>query len=341
MKHILITGAGGQLGREMQALAADHPDFTYDFTDAVTLDVTDRGAVDEWFATHPVDFVVNCAAYTAVDRAESDREACHRLNAFAPGCLADAARRNGAQMVHVSTDYVFNGRACVPYTEDCVPDPVSVYGSTKLAGEEAVRASGCRYLIFRTAWLYSPYGKNFMKTMLDLTSRRNSLNVVFDQAGSPTYAADLASAIVHIIDKGLLDRCGIYHYSNEGVCSWYDFAVAIRDLSGNGPGTASGHCCRISPCHSEEFPSRVRRPHYSVLDKSLVKETFGLEVPYWMDSLKDCIARMSPCPPEPAPCHPASALCHPERSEGSEAEPVSCHPASALCHPERSEGSET
>ena len=347
--NILVTGADGQLGSELRNIAdSGAVSHRFIFTDVSGkegsrteyLDITDADAVRKKAMDCNADVIVNCAAYTNVDRAEDDPKTAALLNCTGPENLASAALCCGAVLIHISTDYVFGGDACVPYREDCPAAPESVYGETKLAGEKAVAASGCRYIIIRTAWLYSPYGKNFMKTMLDLTSRRDSLNVVFDQTGSPTYAADLASAIVHIIDKGLLDRCGIYHYSNEGVCSWYDFAVAIRDLSGNGPGTATGHCCRISPCHSEEFPSRVRRPHYSVLDKSLVKETFGLEVPYWMDSLKDCITRMSPCPPEPAPCHPTSALCHPERSEGSEAEPVSCHPASTLCHPERSEGSE-
>ena len=252
MKHILITGAGGQLGREMQALAADHPDFTYDFTDAATLDVTDRGAVDEWFATHPVDFVVNCAAYTAVDRAESDREACHRLNALAPGCLADAARRNGALMVHVSTDYVFDGSKCTPYVE----------------------------VVIRTAWLYSPHGQNFVKTMLRLGRERDRLGVVFDQVGTPTYARDLARAIYAAIEAGI--RPGIYHYTDEGVCSWYDFAVAIHRLAGI-------DSCRVSPIHTAEYPTPARRPAYSVLDKQKIKETYGMTIPHWEDSLASCL----------------------------------------------------
>ena len=337
--NILVTGADGQLGSELRNIAdSGAVSHRFIFTDVSGkegsrteyLDITDADAVRKKAMDCNADVIVNCAAYTNVDRAEDDPKTAALLNCTGPENLASAALCCGAVLIHISTDYVFGGDACVPYREDCPTAPESVYGKTKLAGEKAVAASGCRYIIIRTAWLYSPYGKNFMKTMLDLTSRRNSLNVVFDQAGSPTYAADLASAIVHIIDKGLLDRCGIYHYS------------AIRDLSGNGPGTASGHCCRISPCHSEEFPSRVRRPHYSVLDKSLVKETFGLEVPYWMDSLKDCIARMSPCHPERSEGSETEPVsCQHGRSEGSETEPTPCHPASALCHPERSEGSET
>ena len=280
MKHILITGAGGQLGREMQALAADHPDFTYDFTDAATLDVTDRGAVDEWFATHPVDFVVNCAAYTAVDRAESDREACHRLNAFAPGCLADAARRNGAQMVHVSTDYVFDGSKCTPYVEDDEPAPVTVYGRTKLEGERAVMELCPDAMVIRTAWLYSPHGQNFVKTMLRLGRERESLGVVFDQVGTPTYARDLARAIYAAIEAGI--RSGIYHYTDEGVCSWYDFAVAIHRLAGI-------DSCRVSPIRTAEYPTPARRPAYSVLDKQKIKDTYGMTIPHWGDSLASCL----------------------------------------------------
>ena len=280
MKHILITGAGGQLGREMQALAADHPDFTYDFTDAATLDVTDRGAVDEWFATHPVDFVVNCAAYTAVDRAESDREACHRLNAFAPGCLADAARRNGALMVHVSTDYVFDGSKCTPYVEDDEPAPVTVYGRTKLEGERAVMELCPDAMVIRTAWLYSPHGQNFVKTMLRLGRERDRLGVVFDQVGTPTYARDLARAIYAAIEAGI--RPGIYHYTDEGVCSWYDFAVAIHRLAGI-------DSCRVSPIRTAEYPTPARRPAYSVLDKQKIKDTYGMTIPHWEDSLASCL----------------------------------------------------
>lgn len=300
--NILVTGANGQLGMELRNIAGkDGNSHKFIFTDVTApdgmeteyLDITDAGAVLEAVSSCKADVIVNCAAYTNVDRAEDDPEGAGLLNHTAPANLAAAALACGAVLIHISTDYVFDGNACVPYTEDCATAPASVYGRTKLAGEEAVVRSGCRYLIFRTAWLYSPYGRNFMKTMMDLTARKDRLNVVFDQVGSPTCAGDLASAIVSIIDAGKLDRQGIYHYSNEGVCSWYDFALAIRDFAGNGPEGKSGHSCRIDPCHSDEFPSKARRPHYSVLDKSRFKETFGLDVPYWLDSLKKCISRMS------------------------------------------------
>ena len=299
---ILVTGANGQLGMELRNIARNVAAgaHTFVFTDVnsvegeetVRLDITDAEAVKDMAAGIGADVIVNCAAYTTVDRAEDDVLAADLLNRAAPGNLAAAARDCGAALIHVSTDYVFDGEGCVPYTEDREPKPVSVYGRTKLEGERAVTASGCRHIILRTAWLYSPYGKNFMKTMLRLTSEKEELNVVSDQVGSPTSAADLADAIFRIIDGNMLDRQGIYHYSNEGVCSWYDFALAIRDIAGNGPGGASGRCCRIMPCHSDEFPSKVKRPHYSVLDKSLFKRTFGLEVPYWLDSLKACMERV-------------------------------------------------
>ena len=299
---ILVTGANGQLGTELRNIADNVPAEAHRFVftdvsgadgrETTYLDITDADAVKRMVSDIRPDVIVNCAAYTNVDRAEDDIVTAGLLNRTAPGNLAAAASECGATLVHDSTDYVFGGDACVPYTEDCAPGPRSVYGRTKLEGEQAVAAAGCRYIILRTAWLYSPYGKNFMKTMLKLTSEKEQLDVVFDQVGSPTNAADLASAIFSIIDGGMLGRQGIYHYSNEGVCSWYDFAMAIRDLAGNGPDGASGHFCRISPCHSDEFPSRVNRPHYSVLDKSLFKKTFGLDVPHWLDSLKACIAGM-------------------------------------------------
>ena len=208
------------------------------------------------------------------------------------GNLAVAAAEYGALLMHVSTDYVFGGDASVPYLEDSPVAPTGVYGVTKLDGERAVIESGCRHMIFRTAWLYSPYGKNFVKTIRRLVSEKDSINVVFDQVGTPTCAGDLAALIYMIIEKGMLDRTGIYHFSNEGVCSWYDFAIAIRDLSGYGQDGPTGHFCRISPCHSDEFPSKVKRPHYSVLDKTRVKSVFGVEIPHWMDSLKAVIEKM-------------------------------------------------
>lgn len=297
---VLVTGANGQLGMELRNMAAEgrHRFIFTDVTEAEGLrtdylDITDAAAVKAAAMGDgdKVDVIVNCAAYTNVDRAEDDFSTADLLNHKAAANLAEAAREAGALLIHVSTDYVFGGDACIPYTEDCTPAPRSVYGSTKLAGEKAVTESGCRYMIFRTAWLYSPYGKNFMKTMLRLTAEKDLLNVVFDQVGSPTSAADLASLIYRIIDAGMLDRTGIYHYSDEGVCSWYDFAVAIRNLGGHGDRKAD-HYCTIIPCHSDEFPSKVSRPHYSVLDKSKVRKTFGVEVPHWFDSLKVCMARM-------------------------------------------------
>lgn len=289
--NVLVTGANGQLGSELRNEAAGSA-ARYVFTDVSELpgvltrhlDMTRADDVRSVVRSEAVDVIVNCAAYTNVDRAEDDREAADLLNHRAPAILAEMAARAGATLIHISTDYVFHGDACVPYAEDAPTSPLGVYGVTKLAGERAIRDSGCKSIIFRTAWLYSPYGKNFVKTMRSLTSERDSLNVVFDQVGTPTYARDLARLIVKVIDGGMLDRTGLYHFTDEGVASWYDFAVAIRDLSGNS--------CDIRPCHSGEFSSKAERPHYSVLDKSLAKATFGVAIPYWMDSLKDCISRL-------------------------------------------------
>ena len=287
MRTVLVTGAAGQLGSEMRNLAPKTGD-RYIFTDVVEiagtvrLDITDIDAVRALCAAEGVDTIVNCAAYTNVARAESDEATADLLNRAAVGNLATVVAERGALLVHVSTDYVFGGNSCLPYKEDAPTNPLGVYGRTKLAGEEAVKASGCRFLIFRTAWLYSPYGKNFVKTMLRLTEEKDSLKVVFDQVGSPTYAADLAAVIVKALADGT--RTGIYHFSDEGVCSWYDFACAIRDLAGNK--------CDIAPCHSDEFPSPVRRPAFSVLDKTKVKADFGVTLPHWYVSLKKCIDRL-------------------------------------------------
>lgn len=281
---ILITGANGQLGNEMRRVSAQSSN-RYIFTDVAELDITDREAVLARVEAEKVEVIVNCAAYTNVEKAEEDYERADLLNNRAVENLALAARAVGATMIHVSTDYVFKGDSCVPYFEDMDTDPLGVYGSTKLAGERALIASGCRYLIFRTAWLYSPFGNNFVKTMRRLTAERESLNVVFDQVGTPTYAGDLAALIYHVIESGQLEKEGIYHYSDEGVCSWYDFAKEIAELS--------GYVCDIRPCHSEEFPSKVERPHFSVLDKTKVKKTFGVTVPYWKDSLRKCVNELS------------------------------------------------
>ena len=289
--NILVTGANGQLGRELRLLAAGsaHHFLFTDVTEAPGLDgkyldILDADAVEKTMVEAAVELIVNCAAWTDVERAEDAPEIAMRLNAEAPAILARAALRSGATLMHISTDYVFPGTGCVPSLESDEPCPLSVYGKTKLAGEEAVRATGCKAIIFRTAWLYSPFGKNFVKTMLRLTAEREQLDVVFDQTGTPTCAADLASAILYIVDSGQLDKCGTYNYTDEGAVSWYDFACAVASLAGN--------ACTIRPCRSEQFPVKARRPHYSVLDKSLFVETFGIRPPWWLDSLKKCLDRL-------------------------------------------------
>lgn len=289
--NILVTGANGQLGRELRRVSAGSRD-NYVFTDVteipgagtVMLDVTRRDDVERLIMERDIKIVINCVAYTNVDRAEDDRECAERLNSGAVYNLAGAIGRNGGMLVHISTDYVFGGNPCnTPCREDEPACPAGVYGQTKLQGEEALLRAGCRYLIFRTAWLYSEYGKNFLRTMLMLTAGKKELNVVFDQVGTPTYAYDLAEAIFRIIeDRKYEGHDGVYHYSNEGVCSWFDFAKMIAEYSGNTR-------CDIRPCHSDEFPSKVRRPSYSVLDKTKFKNTFGIRIPYWTDSLKRCI----------------------------------------------------
>ena len=285
--NILVTGANGQLGHEMQ-LAAKESENTYVFTDVAEgyekLDITNVDEVRRMVRERNIQVIVNCAAYTNVDKAEDDVVMADLLNNRAVENLAVAAKEADAVLVHVSTDYVFQGDRNVPCREDWPTHPLGVYGQTKLAGEQSLLRVGCRYLIFRTAWLYSAFGKNFVKTMQNLTATKDSLKVVFDQVGTPTYAGDLAALIYHIIENDQLDKQGIYHYSNEGVCSWYDFAKEICALSGN--------VCDIQPCHSDEFPSKVQRPHFSVLDKTKVKETFGITVPYWKDSLVKCIEEL-------------------------------------------------
>ena len=284
--NILVTGANGQLGREMQRLSAVSPN-NYTFTDVAELNVTDAGAVRQAVAQTRAEVIVNCAAYTNVERAEEDEEAADRLNRGAAENLARAAEANGATLIHVSTDYVFDGTAHTPYTEDGTPSPLGAYGRTKLAGERAVMASGCRYLIFRTAWLYSEYGNNFLKTMLRLTSERDTLQVVFDQIGTPTYAGDLALAIFSLIETGrYAGNEGVYHFTDEGVCSWYDFATEIA--------AAAGHDkCRIIPCHTSEFPTKATRPAYSVLDKTKFKETFRMDIPHWREAMIYCMKRLT------------------------------------------------
>lgn len=294
---ILVTGANGQLGREMRIVSRD-TDHEFLFTDVVEaeglpttlLDITDLEAIRRIVREERIDCVVNCAAYTNVDKAESDEAFCRVLNAEAPRNLAQAMKEVNGLLIHISTDYVFGGD---PYNTPCREEqhgtPTGVYGRTKLEGEQQIIASGCKYVILRTAWLYSEFGRNFVKTMLNLTATKQQLKVVFDQAGTPTYAYDLAQAIRTILaDYAACDttqgyaKGGIYHYSNEGVCSWFDFTKMIAAYAGN---TSRD----IQPCHSDEFPSPVKRPSYSVLDKTKIKETFGLRIPYWVDSLKICM----------------------------------------------------
>ncbi|MDE6022972.1 MAG: dTDP-4-dehydrorhamnose reductase [Muribaculaceae bacterium] len=282
--NILITGANGQLGSCMQNAAKNSKD-SYIFTDVAELDITNADAVRKMVKENDVKVIINCAAYTNVDKAESDAEFAEILNAKAVRNLAEAAKANDGTLIHISTDYVFGGsHGNTPRTELEPVNPTGVYGVTKLHGEQEIAESGVKALIFRTAWLYSEYGKNFVKTMLNLTGTKPQLKVVFDQVGTPTYAQDLADAIYHIVENRQFDgNEGIYHYSNEGVCSWYDFTKMIAEISGN-----SG--CDIQPCHSDEFPSPVVRPSYSVLDKTKFKDTFKLTIPYWTESLKKCIS---------------------------------------------------
>ena len=281
--NILVTGANGQLGNEMQVLARENLQHTYFFTDVQELDICDEQAVYAYVSEHKINIIVNCAAYTAVDKAEDNVELCDKLNNIAPGYLARAAQANGAAMIQVSTDYVFDGTAHIPYTEEEPTCPASVYGSTKLAGEQNVMYHCEKAMVIRTAWLYSIYGNNFVKTMIRLGQERDSLGVIFDQIGTPTYANDLAQAIFAAINKGVVR--GIYHFSDEGVCSWYDFTIAIHRLAG----IAS---CKVKPLHTADYPAKAPRPHYSVLDKTKIKDTFGIEIPHWEESLKRCINQL-------------------------------------------------
>lgn len=281
---ILVTGANGQLGNEMRVLSAENQQHTYFFTDVQELDICDEQAVRTFVADNQIDVIVNCAAYTAVDKAEDNAELCDKLNHIAPGYLAAAAEACGAAMIQVSTDYVFDGTAHIPYTEEVPTCPASVYGSTKLAGEQKVMGLCSRAMIIRTAWLYSIYGNNFVKTMIRLGRERETLGVVFDQIGTPTYANDLARAIFAAINQGIVP--GIYHFSDEGVCSWYDFTVAIHRIAGI-------TSCKVSPLHSAEFPAKAPRPAYSVLDKTKIKNMFGIEIPHWEKSLAECIEKLN------------------------------------------------
>lgn len=283
--NILITGCNGQLGNEMQQLQAQHTQHTFYNTDVNELDITDRQAVERFVAENQIDGIVNCAAYTAVDKAEEQPELCAKLNTEAPAYLAAAVEKRGGWMIQISTDYVFNGTNHTPYTEADTPCPDSVYGATKLAGELEVQKGCSRTMVIRTAWLYSTFGANFVKTMLRLGSERQQLGVIFDQIGTPTYARDLAEVIFTAIEKGV--KPGVYHFSNEGVTSWYDFAKAIHRLTGI-------NTCKVSPLHTSEYPTPARRPHYSVLDKTKIKQTYGIEIPYWEESLEQCVSILCP-----------------------------------------------
>ena len=283
MKNILITGANGQLGNEMRVLSAENKEYSYFFTDVAELDICNAQAILDFVKANDINVIVNCAAYTAVDKAEESIELCTKLNADAVGYLAEAAEANGAEFIQISTDYVFDGTAHTPYQETEPTCPNSVYGHTKLAGEQNALTLCSRSMVIRTAWLYSTFGNNFVKTMIRLGKERDSLGVIFDQIGTPTYARDLARAIFAAIRQGVVP--GVYHFSNEGVCSWYDFTKAIHRLAGI-------TTCQVKPLHTEEYPTPAKRPHYSVLDKSKIKATFGIEVPYWEESLQECIYQM-------------------------------------------------
>jgi dTDP-4-dehydrorhamnose reductase len=294
MKTILVTGANGQLGNEMRIIAQSSSD-NYIFTDVnqvegvetVFLDITDLDAVRQCVVENRIDVIVNCAAYTNVDAAETNEELAEKLNAEAPENLAKAIKEVGGLLIQISTDYVFGKEPYnVPCKEDQQGTPTGVYGMSKLHGEQKIMAVGCDYVIIRTAWLYSEFGKNFCKTMMHLTATKPQLKVVFDQVGTPTYALDLAKAIAVVLEHFDGTQTGIYHYSNEGVCSWYDFTKMTAEYNGTTE-------CDVQPCHSNEFPSPVTRPSYSVLDKTKIKEIFGVSVPYWTDSLKQCICNLN------------------------------------------------
>ncbi|WP_321435825.1 dTDP-4-dehydrorhamnose reductase [uncultured Bacteroides sp.] len=280
MKNILITGANGQLGNEMRLLSSENNQYNYFFTDVQELDICDEQAIQAFVTQNEIDVIVNCAAYTAVDKAEDNVDLCRKLNAIAPGYLAKAAQSRGAAMIQISTDYVFNGTNHIPYTEEEPTCPASAYGITKLEGEQNVMNNCSQAIVIRTAWLYSTFGNNFVKTMIRLGKEKESLGVIFDQIGTPTYARDLARAIYAAINKGIVP--GIYHFSDEGVCSWYDFTLAIHRLAGI-------NTCKVNPLHTADYPTKAARPHYSVLDKTKIKKTFGIEIPHWEVSLQECI----------------------------------------------------
>lgn len=289
MKNILVTGSYGQLGNEIRILTENEKDFKMFLTDVDTLDICDYEAVENFVSENKIDMILNCAAYTAVDKAEDNEEICRKVNALAPFNLAKAAAKYNAGFIHISTDYVFDGTSCVPYTEDMPATGLSVYGKTKREGELKIVETLSSAVIIRTAWLYSEFGNNFVKTMIKLGKEREALNVVFDQVGTPTYALDLAKAMITVAKKMFSDGNiygGIYHFTNEGVCSWYDFTLKIHELSGI-------TTCKVSPIESKDYPTKAPRPSFSVLNKAKIKKTFGIEIPHWEQSLKQCLFKLA------------------------------------------------
>lgn len=289
MKNILVTGAYGQLGNEIRILSANYPQYNFMFTDVDSLDITDKSELIDFVTGNDIRYIINCAAYTAVDKAEDETQLCEKINATAVKNLGIAAAEAGAGIVHVSTDYVFDGSSCKPYSEDMPTKPCSVYGKTKLKGEKNLLKACPNAIILRTAWLYSPFGNNFVKTMIKLGSERDSLNVIFDQVGTPTYAEDLADTILKIMDQTIdtdHEKGGVYHFSNEGVCSWYDFTIKIHEIAGI-------KTCKVNPIETKDYPTKAARPHYSVLNKSKIKQTFNITIPHWEASLIKCIKELS------------------------------------------------
>jgi dTDP-4-dehydrorhamnose reductase len=283
MRKILITGSNGQLGNEIRVLSEQYADFQFIFTDVAELDITSRGALTAFFSEHQPDVLINCAAYTAVDKAEDDRDNAFKINEYAVGLLGEMAHQSGARMIHVSTDYVFDGKSCLPYTEEMPVNPSSVYGQSKQAGDALLMQVCPQAAIVRTSWLYSSFGNNFVKTMRRLAAEREQLTVIFDQTGTPTYAADLAVALLTMASSSDFVP-GVYHFSNEGVCSWYDFAIKIIGLS--------GLSCKVIPIESKDFPVRTPRPFYSVLNKQKIKKQYNLQIAHWEDGLIRCLEKM-------------------------------------------------
>ena len=288
MQNILVTGADGQLGSEIRNLASNYNNFNFIFTDVNNLDITNINDVEKFFVSHPIDYIVNCAAYTAVDKAETNQNSANLINVIGVKNLVSLSQKYSSKLIHISTDYVFDGTNHKPYVETDVTNPVSVYGKTKLDAEKIIINSSINAIIIRTSWLYSSYGNNFVKTMIKLGSERNELNVIFDQIGTPTYAFDLGKTILDIIAQSTENKNkfsqGIYHFSNQGVCSWYDFAIEIMKLANIN--------CKINPIESKNYPTPAKRPFYSVLNKSKIQNTFNISIPYWKDSLRQCVKKI-------------------------------------------------